>query len=719
MTGKSKYLEEQISKILQFWIGIVLLLAISLFLLLGIMDYFVTPENFEKFGIYRVSISSVLAFLYYLNRLKKNRNYQYIIITIMVILSAVTIELMILQLGGHRSNYYAGLNLLIIAALGLIPYSLPLSISVASVIYAIYIIPILIFDKITDIPVFVSNNAFMVSTFIIALTWRILTQKTMLNELSLQYDIEQEKKKLKHYSDELENLVSERTKELNKSELMLISLFENANDGIMIMDRNGIILNVNQKACDMHGFDRKALIGVNIELLEREENKQLFRERMERILNYEALMFETQHYRKDGSKVSLEISSKAIEVEGHVLIQSFHRDITEKKKLQEHLFQSQKMESVGTLAGGIAHDFNNVLTGILGQVELMRMTDGLEEKIIKRLNIIESAARRVSVTISKLLGFARRRNYEILPFDINEVIKDTVKLLEKVVDKKINIRLELGDNIPLIECDVNQMEQVIMNLIVNARDAMPDGGVILIKTGYLNTEKRMTDIPPYIKPGEYILLRVSDSGCGMPEDIINKIFEPFFTTKDCGKGTGLGLFMVYEIIKDHGGYLSVKSKINKGSVFDIYMPASDKKAPAFAGRPLAFRKESHETIFVVDDDEYALTFIREVLEMHGYNVLAVNNPISALDAFQRISDDVALVIMDIVMPLMDGRELAEYIRLKKPAARILAISGYNKYAADKNSLRVNGFLQKPFGSGDLLLKVRQILDLKDMDIAIN
>ncbi|MFA4829584.1 MAG: PAS domain S-box protein [Thermodesulfovibrionales bacterium] len=719
MTEKSKYLEEQISKILQFWIGIVLLLAISLFLLLGIMDYFVTPENFEKFGIYRLSISSILAFLYYLNRLKKNRNYQYIIITIMVILSAVTIELMILQLGGHRSNYYAGLNLLIIAALGLIPYSLPLSISVASVIYAIYIIPILIFDKITDIPAFVSNNAFMVSTFIIALTWRILTQKTMLNELSLQYDLEQEKNKLEHYSNELENLVSERTKELNKSELMLRSLFENANDGIMIMDRNGIILNVNQKACDMHGFDRKALIGVNIELLEREENVQLFRERMERILNDEALMFETKHYRKDGSKVSLEISSKAIEVEGHVLIQSFHRDITEKKKLQEHLFQSQKMESVGTLAGGIAHDFNNVLTGILGQVELMRMTDGLEEKTIKRLNIIESAARRVSVTISKLLGFARRRSYEILPFDINEVIKDTVKLLEKVVDKKINIRLELGDNIPLIECDVNQMEQVIMNLIVNARDAMPDGGVILIKTGYVNTEKRMPEIPPYINPGEYILLRVSDSGCGMPEDIIDKIFEPFFTTKDYGKGTGLGLFMVYGIIKDHGGYLSVKSKINKGSVFDIYMPVSNKKAPAFAGRPLAFRKEAHETIFVVDDDEYALTFIREVLEMHGYNVLAANNPVSALDAFQKVSDDVALVIMDIVMPLMDGRELAEYIRLKKPAARILAISGYSKYAADKNSLRVNGFLQKPFGSGDLLLKVRQILDLKDMDIAMN
>ncbi|MEK7332343.1 MAG: ATP-binding protein, partial [Nitrospirota bacterium] len=432
-----------------------------------------------------------------------------------------------------------------------------------------------------------------------------------------------------------------------------------------------------------------------------------------------ALMFETQHYRKDGSKVSLEISSKAIEVEGHVLIQSFHRDITEKKKLQEHLFQSQKMESVGTLAGGIAHDFNNVLTGILGQVELMRMTDGLEEKTIKRLNIIESAARRVSVTISKLLGFARRRSYEILPFDINEVIKDTVKLLEKVVDKKINIRLELGDNIPLIECDVNQMEQVIMNLIVNARDAMPDGGVILIKTGYVNTEKHMPDIPPYINPGEYILLRVSDSGCGMPEDIIDKIFEPFFTTKDCGKGTGLGLFMVYGIIKDHGGYISVKSKINKGSVFDIYVPASNKKAPAFAGRSLAFRKEGHETIFVIDDDEYALTFIREALEIHGYNVLAANNPISALDVFQKVSDDVALVIMDIVMPLMDGGELAEYIRLKKPAARILAISGYNKYAADKNSLRVNGFLQKPFGSGDLLLKVRQILDLKDMDIAMN
>ncbi|TAL27338.1 MAG: PAS domain S-box protein [Nitrospirae bacterium] len=712
MTEKSKYLEEQIARILQFWIGIVLFLAISLFLLLGIMDYFVTPENFEKFGIYRLSISVVLVFLYYLNRLKKNRNYQYTIITIMVILSAITIELMILQFGGHRSSYYAGLNLLIIAALGLIPYSLSLSISIASVIYAMYIIPILILDKVTDIPAFVSNNAFMLSTFIIALTWRILTQKTMFNELSFQYDLEQERRKL-------EDIVEERTKELYKSELMLRSLFENANDGIMIMDENGIILDLNQKACDMHGFDRKALVGVNIELLEREENKQLFRERMERILNGEALMFETQHYRKDGSKVSLEISSKAIEVGGQIMIQSFHRDITQKKKLQEHLFQSQKMESIGSLAGGIAHDFNNVLTGILGQIELMRMTDVLEEKTIKRLNVIESAARKASVTISKLLGFARRSNYEILPLDLNAIVGDTVKLLGNIVDKKISMRLELGDNLPLIEGDVNQMEQVLMNLIVNARDAMPDGGVILIKTSRVDVEKGRPDIPPYIEPGKYILLRVSDSGCGMPEDIISKIFEPFFTTKERGKGTGLGLSMVYGIIKDHQGHISVRSRINEGSIFDIYMPASDKKAHAFTGRSFAFPRGGAETILVVEDDEHAMSFIREALEMHGYNILVANNPVSAIDIFQKASDHIALVVTDIIMPLMDGMELTEHIRSKKPTARILAISGYSKYAMNKNSMGVNGFLQKPFGSEALLSSVRQILDIKDMDITIN
>lgn len=578
-TQKERYIESQVAKLTQSWINSILILGAVLFMLLGIMDFFATPENFNKFIVYRVIISLLLILLYFLNRHKININYQYTIIMIGTALSALTIEMMILSFGGHKSSYYAGMNLLIICVLGFVPFRLPFTLLGITIVYSIYLFPILLFDKITDWPYFISSNAFMISTFTIALVWRLLSQKSMIGELALQYNLDNEKHKLEEYSLHLADLVQERTRELGRSEIMLKTLFENANDGIMIMDRNGTILNVNQKASEIHGFDRDALIGTNIELLEVEGNKRLFRERMERILNGESLLIETQHYRRDGSKISLEVSTRAVEVEGNILIQSFHRDITEKKQLHAQLFQSQKMESIGVLAGGIAHNFNNILTGILGHVELMHMNSELDEKIIKRLNVIENSARKASDIISKLLRFARKGNYETMSCNLNDIVSNTVELIEKGIDKKISIRVELDNNIPLIEIDINQMEQVIMNLIVNAQDAMLDGGLILIKTGCVEVKKDVTALPQYIQEGRYVQMRISDTGCGIPDGIINKIFEPFFTTKEQGKGTGLGLSMVYGTIKEHRGYITVESKINEGSTFDIYIPAPEKFVP--------------------------------------------------------------------------------------------------------------------------------------------
>lgn len=578
-TQKERYIESQVAKLTQSWINSILILGAVLFMLLGIMDFFATPENFNKFIVYRVIISLLLILLYFLNRHKININYQYTIIMIGTALSALTIEMMILSFGGHKSSYYAGMNLLIICVLGFVPFRLPFTLLGITIVYSIYLFPILLFDKITDWPYFISSNAFMISTFTIALVWRLLSQKSMISELALQYNLDNEKHKLEEYSLHLADLVQERTRELGRSEIMLKTLFENANDGIMIMDRNGTILNVNQKASEIHGFDRDALIGTNIELLEVEGNKRLFRERMERILNGESLLIETQHYRRDGSKISLEVSTRAVEVEGNILIQSFHRDITEKKQLHAQLFQSQKMESIGVLAGGIAHNFNNILTGILGHVELMHMNSELDEKIIKRLNVIENSARKASDIISKLLRFARKGNYETMSCNLNDIVSNTVELIEKGIDKKISIRVELDNNIPLIEGDINQMEQVIMNLIVNAQDAMLDGGLILIKTGCVEVKKDVTALPQYIQEGRYVQMRISDTGCGIPDGIINKIFEPFFTTKEQGKGTGLGLSMVYGTIKEHRGYITVESKINEGSTFDIYIPAPEKFVP--------------------------------------------------------------------------------------------------------------------------------------------
>jgi signal transduction histidine kinase len=232
------------------------------------------------------------------------------------------------------------------------------------------------------------------------------------------------------------------------------------------------------------------------------------------------------------------------------------------------------MQSIGVFAGGIAHDFNNVLTAILGHTAIVRMNPSLDEKTLRSIGVIEDASRRAGRMISKLLGFARRTKYELTPVNLNHVVHDTVKLLEQIIDKNIGLSLGLDDQLPDIQCDINQMEQIIMNFVVNARDAMPGGGLIEIRTSARTVVNGMPDVPPYVPPGEYVLLCVSDTGSGMPGDMINNIFEPFFTTKEQGKGTGLGLSMVYGAVTEHRGYLSVASTLGAGSVFTVYLPVA-------------------------------------------------------------------------------------------------------------------------------------------------
>src|SRR3990172_9256309 len=709
LTKKDQYLNEQISLKLQFWCKKIMLLAMILFPLFAIADYLVTPENLEKFFIYRIVITTILFIIFILNQLKREIKFQYMLVYAMIVASAITLELLIFGFGGHKSIYYAGMNLLIVGVIGLTPFNEKIAISAGLIIYAVYLIPILIFDKITDVNLFIVNNIFIVSSFMIAYTWRIITQKHMINELSLQYDLAEQKKQLEVYSLQLKGMVEDRTKDLRKSEQWHKSLFENATDGIVVLDKNGVIVNVNEKACQIHGFTVDELADAHCSLLI-EEDQAVLSERLRRLLAGESLVFETVHKKKDGGSIFIEVSSKAIFIEDEVFIQSFHRDITEKKKTQEHLLQSQKLESIGVLAGGIAHDFNNILTAMLGYTELIRRESQANEKVIKSVNIIESAARRAGRMISQLLDFSRKNVYEILPLNVNDVINDTVRLLERVIDKKISITLKLDDTLPLMEGDVNQMEQVIMNLLVNARDAMPDGGRILIETSAVIAGEGAPGIPPYIPAGQYVLLRVSDTGIGIPEEIRNKIFEPFFTTKERGKGTGLGLSMVYGVVTEHKGYIVVQSVLQEGTVFSVFLPASHKAVRMEKGRA-PYSVEGHETVLVVDDEEAVLNFMKESLEIYGYTVLATSNPVDALDLFKKEPDNISLVITDIVMPLMNGKELAKEMRAIKPGVRILEVSGYTGYV-EEGADKSEGFVQKPFESLYLLSTVRKILDTK-------
>ena len=490
---------------------------------------------------------------------------------------ATMVEFMVLSFGGHQSSYYAGMIIVFMFCLGFLPlFSIKFTVLMGTLLYSIYLLPILIFDKITNVPVFINSNAFLIATAIIAISWRYYNDKLFIKKLSLEYDLSRDKEQLEKYSLQLEDLVTERTKELNKSVQRHEALFENATDGIIVLDGNGIIVSANEKVCEMHGFSREALVGAHIKLLEEDADKGKIAERMRRALAGESLVYETRHNKKDGAAIDLEISAKAITIGDETFIQSFYRDITERKKFQEHLFQSQKMDSIGVLAGNIAHDFNNILTAILGHAQVIRRNSVLDVKSTNSLDVIEDASRRAARMISKLLGFARKSKYEIVSLQLNDVVYDTIKLLERLVDKNIAMSVELDNHLPLIQGDVNHLEQIVMNLIVNARDAMPKGGKIIIKTTVKEIRPGMPDIPGYVLPGDYVLLTIADTGIGIPAEHLPHIFDRFYRIDKARNredgGTGLGLSIVKSIIDVHSGKISVASTPGEGSIFTVTLP---------------------------------------------------------------------------------------------------------------------------------------------------
>lgn len=701
---KEEYVRENLLKQTQYWIEAILILGGLLFLLLALMDYHAANPYFPYFLKLRIAIAVMLGFLALLNR-RRSERLQYFIIIVGSALSALTIELMILKLGGHRSSYYAGLNLVVICVLGFVPLNVKTSALVVTIIYLIYLVPILLFDRITDISTFASNNAFLISTFLILLVWRSLSQKRLRKELELQYELNREREKLAHYSSELERIVDERTKRLQRSEQVLRTLFENANDGIVIMDREGNIIRDNPRACEIHGYE--ILVGRNVRTLEVDKDLTKWKERMERLLAGESLVFETEHYRKDGTKVSLEVSSRAIEIEGEKYIQSFYRDITERKRLQAQLLHSQKMESIGILAGGIAHDFNNILTSIRGYADLLLMDEGLDEKVAEKVKQIEISARSASQLVSKLLNFARRKEMEIVPFDLNRVVEDTLTMVSRMIPKNVALKKELSEPLPSIEGDVSQIEQVLLNLILNAVDAMPEGGEITIRTQEISLPDRRRYLA-HLPAGRYVHLSVADTGVGIPEEHLPHIFEPFYTTKERGKGTGLGLAMVYGIVKEHKGEITVESKVGEGTVFDIYLPISEKKAISMReeGEVRAPPPVEGRRILVIDDEVAVLKLIKEILERSGYEVVATADPLQGVETLERERDGIDLLITDMIMPKMDGGKVAKRAKEINSRIKVIAITGYRDKIED---VPADGFLRKPFETGKLLSVVRDVL----------
>jgi PAS domain S-box-containing protein len=409
------------------------------------------------------------------------------------------------------------------------------------------------------------------------------------------------------------------------------------------------------------------------------------------------------------------IISPVRDTEGKVQkLRGIMMDITERKQLEEQFLQSQKMEAIGRLAGGIAHDFNNLLTVIRGYTDLLLYRIGKGDPGYKNLLEISKATDRAASLSRQLLAFSRRQVLQPKMLDLNTVVTELEKMLRRLIGEDIDMVTILDPTLGYVKVDPVQIEQAIMNLVVNSRDAMPKGGKLIIKTENLYLDEAYTNQRIDVQPGHYVMLSVSDTGCGMDEETMSHIFEPFFTTKESGRGTGLGLATVYGIVKQSGGHIEVYSEINRGTTFKIYLPRiieEDTREPS----PNALMEKwpgGSETILVVEDEEGVRALAREVLKEKGYKVLEASGCDEAISTCEQISNPIHLLLIDMVMPKMSGHELAKRLLELHPEIKVIYMSGYAddtviQYGALESDVP---FLQKPFTPTTLLHKVREVLD---------
>jgi CheY-like chemotaxis protein len=368
------------------------------------------------------------------------------------------------------------------------------------------------------------------------------------------------------------------------------------------------------------------------------------------------------------------------------------------------------MEAIGTLAGGVAHDFNNILTVITGFANLVQMSIAKNARLRPYVDQVIISAERAAELTQSLLAFSRKQNITLAPRDINSLVRSTAKLLERLLHEDIKLKLQLTDKKVIAEADVTQMDQVLMNLATNARDAMPHGGSLLIRTDVANLDKSFERAHGFGKPGTYVHLSVSDTGMGMDEKTTARIFEPFFTTKEVGKGTGLGLASVYGVVKQHDGYITVTSRPLKGTTFDIYLPMVEMREYSAAAGPAV--KGGHETILVVEDDSDVRRLVTQALSDQGYAILEAADGDSAIRAFKKHRRAIGLIIIDVVMPGRNGKEVLDEITRTDPGIKAIFMSGYTGDIVVGKGVKEEtvDFLQKPLSVPSLLSKVREVLD---------
>lgn len=504
---------------------------------------------------------------------------------------------------------------------------------------------------------------------------------------------------------------------LRNSEERYMDLFEHSPDMYHIVNKKNVIVSCNQTEADRLGYKKEELVGHSILTLYPDsyhnEARRLLAEIFEH--NHEITGLEEQMLTKVGELIDVSVNTSIIydEAKMPVFMRAVARDITEKKKLESKIIHAQRIDSIGNLAGGVAHDFNNILTSILGSTAIMKRKMKRGDTWFRFADIIETAAKRGAGLTRQLLTFARKSTVQFRPVIVNDIIEETLHLFERSVDKTILVKKILSSDMSIVNGDDGQIQQAILNLLINARDAMPNGGTITVQSENINFSKQRPVGFGEARSGEYTFISIADTGIGMDHLIQQRIFEPFFTTKDQGKGTGLGLSVVYGVVNAHNGFITVQSEPGVGSKFNLFLPLlTDPEKIKRSAKPTKLVR-GREQVMVVDDEEHVGEVIGGMLKDLGYKVTVVKSGKEALSLCKK-KKRFDVVVLDMNMPAMGGKETFYKLKEIDPRIRVIVSTGYSNTSLDSSPLRnaVDGILQKPYQMEDLSKTMRKAIEGK-------
>ena len=510
-------------------------------------------------------------------------------------------------------------------------------------------------------------------------------------------------------------------KALRESEQKYRTLFEESKDIIYISTTEGKFLDINPAGVEFFGYSSKEDL-LSIDIARDLYTNPFDREKLQKMLTHEGYVkdYEMTLRRKDGEHLMGLLTCTVVRDEkGNITAyRGIIKDITDRHRLEQQLFQAQKMEAIGQLAGGIAHDFNNILTAIIGYGTLLNGTKVDDRSKMYIAHILDSAEKAANLTRS-LLAFSRKQIISPKPVSLNDIIQRTEGLLSMLIGEDIELSIILTDKNLTVMADAVQIEQVVINLATNARDVMPEGGRLTIRTDLVNFDHEFIRTLGYGKLGLYACISVEDTGEGMDEKTKARIFEPFFSTKEVGKGTGLGLAMAYGMVKQHDGYIIADSEPGQGTTFMIYLPLIKTEAGDIIKEAEVFEiKRCTETILIAEDDVQVRGLLKNVLESCGYKIFEAVDGEDALRVFHKNKDEIQLFILDVIMPKKNGKEFYDEVKKVNPDIKVIFISGYNAEVIHKKGILKEGldFISKPISPNELLRKVREVLD---KDIAKN